>query len=154
MGTDPDLRGFFDGFQDNTYGYLLPYYSSNAKVARFCLGTTMTTTQETYTLTWVAYEDGESNHTEKIQYKGPRGSEFYVGDFRTDGCIGSADAPDGPVKQKTEYCSNWHGLSTLVVRRSNSTDIVGAMNCCNNQARLINVSGSGTIRNFTSNGGH
>ena len=102
---------------------------------------------------WVAHEDGVFNHTDEIQYKGPRGSEFYVGDFRTDGCIGSADAPDGPIKRRTEYCSKLHGLRVLVARRSNSSDIVGALNCCNNQARLIEVSGSGTIRNFTSNGG-
>eukprot|EP00931_Biecheleriopsis_adriatica_P112760 TRINITY_DN8750_c0_g1_i2.p1 TRINITY_DN8750_c0_g1~~TRINITY_DN8750_c0_g1_i2.p1 ORF type:complete len:134 (+),score=11.02 TRINITY_DN8750_c0_g1_i2:162-563(+) len=116
--------------------------------------TTTTPTTETYTLKWVAHEDGKFNHSHEIQYTGPSGSEFYVGDFRTDGCIGSADAPDGPIKHFAEYCSDLHGVSALVVRRTNSTDIVGALICCNNQARLIEVSGSGSIRNFTANGGY
>eukprot|EP00931_Biecheleriopsis_adriatica_P013580 TRINITY_DN11501_c0_g1_i2.p1 TRINITY_DN11501_c0_g1~~TRINITY_DN11501_c0_g1_i2.p1 ORF type:complete len:163 (+),score=19.30 TRINITY_DN11501_c0_g1_i2:78-566(+) len=118
---------------------------------------TQEATAENYTLQWVAYDgDGEAfNHTGEIQYTGEvSGLAFYIGDIRPwapyygDGCITSSDAPVGEVKVKAEYCEQEYGLKTVVIRRSDGA-IVGAANCCNSQARLTKVSGSGTIKNFT-----
>eukprot|EP00931_Biecheleriopsis_adriatica_P017744 TRINITY_DN12612_c0_g1_i1.p1 TRINITY_DN12612_c0_g1~~TRINITY_DN12612_c0_g1_i1.p1 ORF type:complete len:463 (-),score=22.57 TRINITY_DN12612_c0_g1_i1:78-1466(-) len=107
--------------------------------------------QENYTLKWVAYENEAFNHSGELQYTGEPFLEFYVGDYAIDGCINPSDVPDdGPVKEKASYCLNLFNLSTLVVRRSDTKGIVGAVNCCNNQARLTESSGSGTIKTSTS----
>eukprot|EP00931_Biecheleriopsis_adriatica_P004015 TRINITY_DN10574_c1_g1_i1.p1 TRINITY_DN10574_c1_g1~~TRINITY_DN10574_c1_g1_i1.p1 ORF type:complete len:469 (-),score=35.07 TRINITY_DN10574_c1_g1_i1:175-1506(-) len=118
----------------------------------FPTATTTTTTQETYVLEWVAYEDGAVNHTGQIQYTGKSGLVFYIGDYRNgDGCAKPAERTDAKVKALAEYCESLHQLdSVVVVRRNDTGAIVGAVNCCNNQARLTNVTGSGTIMNFTS----
>eukprot|EP00931_Biecheleriopsis_adriatica_P028469 TRINITY_DN16965_c0_g1_i7.p1 TRINITY_DN16965_c0_g1~~TRINITY_DN16965_c0_g1_i7.p1 ORF type:complete len:564 (+),score=115.81 TRINITY_DN16965_c0_g1_i7:35-1726(+) len=115
--------------------------------------TTTTMTTETYTVKWVAYESGGFNHSGEVQYNGSRGIEFYVGDFKTDGCIGPQDAPDGAVKWKAEYCLKLYNLRVLIARRSDTNEIVSALSCCNNQGRLVEVTGSGSIKNFTSSGG-
>eukprot|EP00931_Biecheleriopsis_adriatica_P088292 TRINITY_DN6264_c0_g1_i11.p2 TRINITY_DN6264_c0_g1~~TRINITY_DN6264_c0_g1_i11.p2 ORF type:complete len:266 (-),score=36.30 TRINITY_DN6264_c0_g1_i11:406-1203(-) len=100
---------------------------------------------ESYLLKWVAYEDGAFNHSGELLYTGMRNVEFQIGDFRTDGCIEPKDVPDGPVKHKSVYCRDWHSLKTLVVRRTDTKEIVGAVNCCNAQARLLDVSGTGRL---------